>query len=712
MRHLFLLAAACTGLHTIAQSPAEHDHRCIADRITRDYLQQQGLPTGLQAAIADIEPELRGGPPTIPVVFHVVWNTSAENIPASAIEAVVAQMNQDYSANNNTSGVRATFQGSIADTGIQFCLATTDPSGNPTDGITRTQTSASWFNPETQTNAMKAPPLGKSPWNPLKYLNIWVCDIHSGAGGGGITLGYAYLPVGGMVGSNIDGIVIDYLYGMALNSRTATHEAGHYLGLDHTWGDGGCSSGSDDGFSDTPNTDSPTFSCANPNLMKCGTLTQYENFMDYADCSAMFTNQQANYMNNVLNGVRSGLLTSDGCSGSGSTGYCVPTAEVGTSDGDFVNGVQLGSINNTNTGSPSGPAYTNYSATQSTQLVQGTEYTVTVQSGTYSPNRVAAWIDFNGDQTFQAGEKLGEFQTNGSLQSQGITFTVPAGASLGSTRMRVRSVYVNTGEPNPADPCFNYTWGETEDYGIVITAPAPTGYCIPTSANGTSDGDFVNSVQLGAIQNVNSGGTGVPTYANNTAQSTTLAKGAGYTITIQSGQYSPNRVAAWIDYNGDETFQVGEKLGEFQTNGSMQSQGINFTVPMSAALGTTRLRVRSVYVNTGEPNPADPCFNYAWGETEDYSVTIDGTVGINDAAAAGLALFPNPARGITTLVLPDDRPARVDLMDMQGRTVRSLDLRAVRHDLDLGGLASGNYAVRVAREGQVHVLRLTVEAGR
>ncbi|MDX9751466.1 MAG: GEVED domain-containing protein [Flavobacteriales bacterium] len=712
MRHLFLLAAACTGLHTIAQSPAEHDHRCIADRITRDYLQQQGLPTGLQAAIADIEPELRGGPPTIPVVFHVVWNTSAENIPASAIEAVVAQMNQDYSANNNTSGVRATFQGSIADTGIQFCLATTDPSGNPTDGITRTQTSASWFNPETQTNAMKAPPLGKSPWNPLKYLNIWVCDIHSGAGGGGITLGYAYLPVGGMVGSNIDGIVIDYLYGMALNSRTATHEAGHYLGLDHTWGDGGCSGGSDDGFSDTPNTDSPTFSCANPNLMKCGTLTQYENFMDYANCSAMFTNQQANYMNNVLNGVRSGLLTSDGCSGSGSTGYCVPTAEVGTSDGDFVNGVQLGSINNTNTGSPSGPAYTNYSATQSTQLVQGTEYTVTVQSGTYSPTQVAVWIDFNGDEVFQAGEKLGEFQTNGSLQSQGITFTVPAGATVGNTRMRVRSVYVNTGEPNPADPCFNYTWGETEDYGIVITAPAPTGYCIPTSANGTSDGDFVNSVQLGAIQNVNSGGTGAPTYANNTAQSTTLAKGAGYTITIQSGQYSPNRVAAWIDYNGDETFQVGEKLGEFQTNGSMQSQGIDFTVPMSAALGTTRLRVRSVYVNTGEPNPADPCFNYAWGETEDYSVTIDGTVGIDDAAAAGLALYPNPARGVTTLVLPDARPARVDLMDMQGRTVRSLDLRAARHDLDLGGLASGNYAVRVAREGQVHVLRLTVEAGR
>jgi hypothetical protein len=36
----------------------------------------------------------------------------------------------------------------------------------------------------------------------------------------------------------------------AAKGRSAVHEIGHYLGLRHIWGDGGCSE--DDGFTDTP----------------------------------------------------------------------------------------------------------------------------------------------------------------------------------------------------------------------------------------------------------------------------------------------------------------------------------------------------------------------------------------------------------------------------------------------------------------------------
>lgn len=554
MRHILTLAALSCGLHGIAQH-TDHDRRCISHEITQRFLEERGLPTDLTSPIAQMELEERGGTLTIPVVFHVVYNNNAENIPASTIQAVIQQMNQDYSASNSNLGtVRNQFQGSIANVGIEFCLATTDPQGNPTNGITRTPTTATWFNPDTQTDAMKSPPLGKSPWDPLRYLNIWVCDIHSGAGGGGITLGYAYMPNAWMVGSNVDGIVIDYLYGMSLAYRTATHEAGHYLGVPHTWGNGGCAN--DDGYTDTPNTDSPTFSCSNQNLTKCGVLTQYENFMDYSDCPAMFTLQQRTAMRNTLTGLRNMLLTSNGCSGGGTGG---------------------------------------------------------------------------------------------------------------------------------------------------------TTYCTPTSAQGTTDGDYVNSVQLGGINNMNTGGVGAPAYADYTAQSTTLVKNASYTITIQSGQYAPNRVAAWIDYNNDQQFQSNEKLGEFQTTGSLQSQGINFTVPASAASGSTRLRVRSVYVNTGEPNPVDPCYSYDWGQTEDYTVVIDGSVNVTAIDAADLALFPNPARGTATLVLPTSTPAQVYVLDAQGRTVRTHLTNAQRTDLDLEGLAPGHYLVRVVQD-DVHVLRLSVTA--
>ena len=622
IRTLTLLAAFVPALFATAQHHRHDGERCRAHDLTEQFLLDSGMPADIARALPEMDLDLRGGSTlVVPVVFHVVWNTASENIPASAIQAVVNQLNQDYSASNsNLSGVRAPFQSAIGNANIEFCLAQFDPTGSPTDGITRTQTTATWFNPDTQPNAMKAPPLGRSPWDPTRYLNIWVCDIHSGASGGGITLGYAYLPVGGVVGTNIDGIVIDYLYGMALSSRTATHEVGHYLGLQHTWGPDPAAAVWTMG-SPTRRTRTAPPSPARTPTCKCGTLTQYENFMDYSNCSAMFSNQQGNYMRSILNGVRSSLLSSTGCA-SVPVGYCIPTSTNGTNDGDFVNSVVLGSINNVNSGGVGAPTYTNFSGQWSTSLQRGETYTITIQSGNYAPNALAAWIDYDQNNAFAVSEKLGEFVTATAGQSAQLTFTVPQSAALGNTRLRVRGVFVNQGEPTPVEPCFNYAWGETEDYGITVTAPQ-TGYCIPTSTNGTSDGDFVNAVVLGSINNVNSGGVGAPTYTNFSGQwSTSLQRGQTYSIIIQSGNYAPNVLAAWIDYDQNNGFAVSEKLGEFTTTTAGQSTQITFTVPQSAALGSTRLRVRGVFVNTGEPSPVDPCFNYGYGETEDYGITI------------------------------------------------------------------------------------------
>lgn len=614
---LFILAF----LSTSAQDHVHTRRTCAAHTITQRELAAQGLPTDLLHARPQVGPAQRGGTLTIPVVVHVVWNTTAENVPTSTIQAIINEMNQDYSANNaDINGVRSAFTSSIADVGIQFCLAQVDPDGAPTTGITRTQTTDTWFNPDTQTNAMKSAPLGKAPWDTNRYLNIWICDITSGATGGTVTVGYAYLPTGGMVGSAIDGLVIDYDYGTELGSRTATHEIGHYLGLLHTFDENGACVNAD-GFTDTPTSDQPTFSCSNSNLMRCGTLTQYENFMDYSNCTAMFTQQQGNYMVGVLTGVRSGLLANNACS-IPQVGYCIPTSTNGTNDGDFIDGVQLGTINNTNSGSNGGPTYSDLTATYSTSLQQGSSHSITITSGDYTPDNYAAWIDYDQDEVFEASEKLGEFTNSAVGQSQSIPFTVPQGASLGNTVLRVRGVYYNNGEPDPADPCFNYAFGETEDYRIVITAPAG-GACVPTSANGTSDGDFINSVVLAGIQNLNTGAVDGPSYTDYSGTfNATLSRGSINGLLIQSGSYAPDRYAAWIDYDQDDIFEASEKLGEFETTAAGEAQTIAFTLPNNATLGNTTLRVRGVYVDTGEADPVDPCFNYAFGETEDYGITV------------------------------------------------------------------------------------------
>lgn len=160
--------------------------------------------------------------------------------------------------------------------------------------------------------------------------------------------------------------------------------------------------------------------------------------------------------------------------GEGNLGsHCIPVSATGTSQGDYVNGVQLAEINNVGTGSSSGPSYTNYSASFNTPLSRNAQHLITITSGANAGDRYAAWIDYDQSGTFDADEKLGEFTNTGAGSVQTIAFTVPADATLGSAVLRVRGVKVGDGEPAALNPCFNYGAGETEDYAVVINANTP-----------------------------------------------------------------------------------------------------------------------------------------------------------------------------------------------------------------------------------------------
>jgi PKD repeat protein len=228
---------------------------------------------------------------------------------------------EDYQLlNANASNARTgpPFNFVPADANINFCLATQDESGTPLFelGVVRVATTEAWYDSDGgEENKMKSSATGGSQiWDRNKYLNIWICDISNGASSG--TAGYAYRPTPTLLPSpGIDGIVLDYNLGMN-NENVLTHEVGHYLGLDHTWGgSGGCTN--DDGFGDTPQTAGPSFnypgSCSGSQTTCGSTETQYENYMDYANCTVMFTQNQADYMLSILQGIRSSLLISTGC---------------------------------------------------------------------------------------------------------------------------------------------------------------------------------------------------------------------------------------------------------------------------------------------------------------------------------------------------------------------------------------------------------------
>jgi len=223
------------------------------------------------------------------------------------------------------------------------------------------------------------------------------------------------------------------------------------------------------------------------------------------------TSPNTDYSGNITNSG-GGTSTSVEVSGTSLLSYCTPSYTTGTNEGDYIAQVQLGSINNTTTGL-SNPYYYYYS-NLSTDLTQGVSYTVTVKAGTYiDNNNISVWIDFNQNGTFDSEEKLGNVTLNAN-QSGNISFTVPANAATGTTRMRVRETWNNTN----IDPCASYNYGEVEDYNINILSqcnvsvtaastyscmgsPTGTGTITATAINGTAPYTF--NINGGTYQSQN-----------------------------------------------------------------------------------------------------------------------------------------------------------------------------------------------------------------
>ena len=245
---------------------------------------------------------------TIPVVFHVVYANDQENIPDARILEQLQVLNDDFRRLNAD---QDNIWPQAADTEIEFCLATRDPNGAPSDGILRVPTTVSGFG--TSDNVKFTSSGGSDAWPADEYMNFWVCNL-----GGGL-LGYAQFPGGNPA---TDGIVCGYQF-TGLNGpgagaynlgRTATHEVGHWLNLRHIWGDGGC--GADDFVADTPESDGANYGCALGHI-SCSTEDMVQNYMDYSDdaCMNVFSQGQADRMQAVFapGGARASLLTSNGC---------------------------------------------------------------------------------------------------------------------------------------------------------------------------------------------------------------------------------------------------------------------------------------------------------------------------------------------------------------------------------------------------------------
>ncbi|HEY0273491.1 MAG TPA: M43 family zinc metalloprotease, partial [Chitinophaga sp.] len=261
----------------------------------------------------------------VPVVIHIVLPD-----PGMVTDVQVAEqmrvLNEDFAGNNaDTSAVPPAWKPIIGHTHVQFCLAQRTPDGDPATGIVRVASNHTPFDVYDAAAAVKYTSEGGSDaWDTNNYFNIWVCRLSSG------NLGVATMP-GQFFPAEQDGIAVDYTgFGIGGSARlpynggrTVTHETGHYFGMKHVWGDddidGVARCTQDDGIEDTPLQGKRTFGCpAFPALDACSPAApgfMFMNYMDYTDdaCMHLFTADQAAYMDNVWQTLRTSLITSPGC---------------------------------------------------------------------------------------------------------------------------------------------------------------------------------------------------------------------------------------------------------------------------------------------------------------------------------------------------------------------------------------------------------------
>jgi PKD repeat protein len=263
---------------------------------------------------------------TIPVVVHVIHTGEpygqGSNITDEQIYSAITALNDDFRKRVGTFGF-----GAGVDVNMEFCLASRNPSGQPTTGIVRVNGSSvplyatEGIRGGVSGGADEAAVKALSTWPRASYVNIWVVNEIGNNNGGAGTQGYAYFPWN----SPLDGIVILYnaigtvgnLKSYTNMNRVLTHEMGHVFSLYHTFNEtNSCTSETNcttqgDMVCDTP----PTILNANCSSPACTGTQQVENYMDYTSqtCQNMFSNGQRSRMRTSLETNRASLISSLGC---------------------------------------------------------------------------------------------------------------------------------------------------------------------------------------------------------------------------------------------------------------------------------------------------------------------------------------------------------------------------------------------------------------
>lgn len=686
---LFILPAFAFFQSAVAQVGASF--HCGTNELNRLSVDPSGDPE-MMARIASADAELasftrefeqsgeRGGGTAyiIPVVFHIIHNNGPENISDAQIYDVMRVLNEDFNKQNSDwPNVVATFLGRVGDIGVEFRLATIDPSGNCTNGITRTVSAL--------TNEGGSQMKALIDWPRNKYVNVWV------AASAGDAAGYTFRPASAQFYAAEDGIVLQHTYTGSIGtstvgrSRTLSHEMGHFFNLKHTWGDGNdpvlaSNCDQDDDVTDTPNTVGWT-TCTLTGA-SCGSLDNVENFMDYSYCSKMFTTGQGTRMIAALNSAvaqRSSLwqptnLTSTGVNGS--PALCAAR---------FTNSLPVVCVGGT----------------------------VTFNDESYH-NVVSRVWSFPGGTPSTSTEATPTVTYN-VPGFHNVTLTASDGTNQVTTTVsELVQVFGVPGQPGPFVEGFE---GATvlPVLGWSTGGPGTTGFSITGTAafSGSKSAKVTNTANnAGGIYQLYA-----PTVDMSNASAITLSFRYAY---AQRATGNNDRLRVYVSNDCGASWSLRTQLqglttlpttglvtGNFVPNGPAQwSQSVITNINTSYHVADFRLRFE--FQSEGGNN--------LYLDDININGTPVGLEELTNGEGAGLIVIPNPAKDHAQVALNVQTAGkvRVDLMDVLGRTILGIQNGFMPHgvsriELPLSGLPAGLYFVRMQQEDHSETVRFVVE---
>ena len=247
--------------------------------------------------------------------------------------------------------------------------------------------------------------------------------------------------------------------------------------------------------------------------------------------------------------------------------------------------------------------------------------------------------------------------------------------------------------------------------------------CTPFSDQCDLEG--IKQLQLGTI-NVDDGGVGCNTeldpaikgYADRTNLSTTLSRVSEYNtheLKVQTNAQvaSSNTLSMWIDFNDDKVFETTEKLIDnvaFSITGALET--FNFTIPVTAALGKHRMRVRAGVSSSAAVN--NPCANGLKGETQDYLVEVVDVLSVGDDEHLSETITINYLSGNQYRIAFTENikaTKRVAVFNLLGQLIKDAHLKVDEktYVLDLSNFKTGMYLIQFLINGKMMTKRVVVK---